>query len=209
MATLPQTSAPSQGASADGQPLVSVVIPCLNEAENIEQCVRESFAAMERAGLKGEVVVSDNNSTDGSGDLAAAAGARVVHEPRPGYGSAYLAGFAAARGDYIVMLDADLTYPFEEIPAFVEKLQSGADLVMGDRMDNIQPGAVDGRPGARDALLEVLRLVEAGDDDRHLRCGDARGGLVDVRGLDGRHLLRRTGTRAGGGSRAYRKPQAG
>jgi glycosyltransferase involved in cell wall biosynthesis len=143
MATLPQTSAPSSGARTDGEaPVVSVVIPCLNEAENIEQCVRESLAAMESAGLKGEVVVADNNSTDGSAELATAAGARVVHEPRRGYGSAYLAGFAAARGDYIVMLDADLTYPFEEIPAFVAKLQDGAELVMGDRMDNIQPGAM-------------------------------------------------------------------
>lgn len=121
---------------------VSIVIPCLNEAENIEECVRQSFAAMESAGIVGEVVVSDNNSTDGSGDLARACGARVVHETRPGYGSAYLAGFAAAEGDYIVMLDADLTYPFDKIPFFVEELRNGAQLVMGDRMDNIQPGAM-------------------------------------------------------------------
>ncbi len=143
MATVPQITTPSSGTSdAEQAPLVSVVIPCLNEAENIEECVRQSFAAMQEAGLAGEVVVADNNSTDGSGDLARAAGARVVHEPRPGYGSAYLAGFAAARGEYIVMLDADLTYPFEEIPAFVQKLEDGAELVMGDRMDNIQPGAM-------------------------------------------------------------------
>ena len=85
-------------AARDTEPLVSVVIPCLNEAENIEQCVRSARAAMDEHGLSGEVVVADNGSTDGSGALAAAAGARVVHEPRPGYGSAYLAGFAAARG---------------------------------------------------------------------------------------------------------------
>jgi glycosyltransferase involved in cell wall biosynthesis len=143
MATLSQTPTPGHGAdSHDSTPLVSVVIPCLNEAENIEQCVRESLAAMSNAGLRGEVVVADNNSTDGSAELAIASGARVVHEPRRGYGSAYLAGFAAAQGEYIVMLDADLTYPFEEIPAFVAKLQDGAELVMGDRMDNIQPGAM-------------------------------------------------------------------
>ena len=65
-----------------------------------------------------------------------------MHEPRRGYGSAYLAGFAAARGEYIVMLDADMTYPFEEIPRFVQELRDGAQLVMGDRMDNIQPGAM-------------------------------------------------------------------
>ena len=123
MATLQQTDTPAEGPHADGgRPLVSVVIPCLNEAENIEACVRESFAALEAAGLRGEVVVADNASEDGSPRLAEAAGARVVHEPRRGYGSAYLAGFAAARGDYVVMLDADLTYPFEQIPAFVGQL---------------------------------------------------------------------------------------
>jgi glycosyltransferase involved in cell wall biosynthesis len=130
---------PGPGADA---PLVSVVIPCLNEAENIEECVRRSREAMEKAGLAGEVVVADNDSDDGSAELAAAAGARVIREPRRGYGSAYLAGFAAARGEYIVMLDADMTYPFDEIPHFVEQMQQGAQLVMGDRMDNIQPGAM-------------------------------------------------------------------
>ena len=88
------------------------------------------------------MIVADNGSTDGSAELADAAGARVVHEPRRGYGSAYLAGFAAARGDYIVMADADLTYDFDEIPRFVEQLDEGAELVMGNRMDNIQPGAM-------------------------------------------------------------------
>jgi glycosyltransferase involved in cell wall biosynthesis len=121
---------------------VSVVIPCLNEAENIEECVRRSLAALEAAGIRGEVVVADNASEDGSADLAAAAGARVVHEPRRGYGSAYLAGFAAARGEFVVMLDADMTYPFDKIPRFVEELRDGGQLVMGDRMDNIQPGAM-------------------------------------------------------------------
>ena len=100
-------------------------------------------------GIPGEVVVADNGSEDRSAELAAAAGARVVHEPRRGYGSAYLAGFAAARGRYIVMADADLTYDFDEIPRFVEQLDDGADLVMGDRMDNIQPG--------RDAVAAPLR----------------------------------------------------
>jgi glycosyltransferase involved in cell wall biosynthesis len=121
---------------------VSVVIPCLNEAENIEECVRLSLEAMAAAGIAGEVVVADNDSEDGSAELAVAAGARVVHEPRRGYGSAYLAGFGAARGEYIVMLDADMTYPFDKIPNFVEELRDGAQLVMGDRMDNIQPGAM-------------------------------------------------------------------
>jgi glycosyltransferase involved in cell wall biosynthesis len=121
---------------------VSVVIPCLNEEENIEACVASALKAMQEAGISGEVVVADNDSEDRSAELATAAGARVVHEPRRGYGSAYLAGFAAARGEYIVMGDADLTYDFEEIPKFVEKLDAGAELVMGDRMRNIHPGAM-------------------------------------------------------------------
>jgi len=137
-----QSTPSAISAQADRAVEVSVVIPCLNEAENIDECVRLSLAALADAGISGEVVVADNDSDDGSPELAAAAGARVVHEPRRGYGSAYLAGFAAARGDYVVMLDADMTYPFEEIGHFVEELRDGAQLVMGDRMDNIQPGAM-------------------------------------------------------------------
>ena len=121
---------------------MSVVIPCLNEEGNIEQCVRAAIAALAAGGLSGEVLVVDNASEDRSAELAAAAGARVVSEPRRGYGSAYLAGFAAARGEYIVMADADLTYDFGEIPQFVAKLRDGAQLVMGNRMDNIKPGAM-------------------------------------------------------------------
>jgi glycosyltransferase involved in cell wall biosynthesis len=121
---------------------VSVVIPCLNEAENIERCVTRALEAMRDSGIDGEVVVADNASEDGSEALARRAGARVVRERRRGYGSAYLAGFAAARGEYIVMADADLTYDFSDIPRFVEGLEAGADLVIGDRMDNIQPGAM-------------------------------------------------------------------
>src|SRR5829696_5833538 len=128
--------------AADDELIVSVVIPCLNEEDNIEACVRAALQAMQEAGIRGEVVVADNASEDRSAELAVAAGARVVHEPRRGYGSAYLAGFAAARARYIVMGDADLTYDFREIPRFVEKLDDGAELVMGDRMDNIHPGAM-------------------------------------------------------------------
>src|SRR5438132_14434830 len=121
---------------------VSVVIPCLNEAENIQECVRRAHRVLDENGIKGEVIVADNASEDDSVELARTAGATVVHEPRRGYGSAYLAGFAAARGDYIVMIDADMTYDFREIPRFVKELDDGAQLVMGDRMENIQPGAM-------------------------------------------------------------------
>jgi glycosyltransferase involved in cell wall biosynthesis len=129
-------------AEENASTLVSVVIPCLNEEENIEECVRTALGVLEQKGIDGEVLVVDNASEDNSAALAAAAGARVVSEPRRGYGSAYLAGFAAARGRYIVMADADLTYDFNEIPRFVAELDGGAELVMGDRMDNIQPGAM-------------------------------------------------------------------
>lgn len=132
-------------APAEQQPdacTVSVVIPCLNEEENIEACVRQALAAIADANLDGEVVVADNNSTDRSAELATNAGAKVVHVPQRGYGAAYLGGFAAARGTYIVMGDADLTYDFAEVPRFVEHLEAGADLVMGNRMNNIQPGAM-------------------------------------------------------------------
>jgi glycosyltransferase involved in cell wall biosynthesis len=123
-------------------PLVSVVIPCLNEAQNIEECVASAREALARMQVPGEVVVADNGSDDDSALLAERAGARVVVEQRRGYGSAYLAGFAASRGRYIVMADADLTYDFNEIPRFVQALEQGAEMVIGDRMDNIQPGAM-------------------------------------------------------------------
>src|SRR4051794_2859258 len=143
MSTLEHTSGSLRAPDDDTDELiVSVVIPCLNEAENIEACVTAALEALKTSGIPGEVLVADNASEDGSAELATAAGARVVVEPRRGYGSAYLAGFAAARGRYIVMGDADLTYDFAEIPRFVEKLEDGAELVMGDRMDNIHPGAM-------------------------------------------------------------------
>src|SRR5918997_5018324 len=134
--------------SAREQPelLVSVVIPCLNEAENIERCVTWALTTMAEHGIAGEVVVADNDSEDESAALAMAAGARVVHERRRGYGNAYMAGFAAARGRYVVMADADLTYDFGEIPRFLAELEAGADLVMGDRMDGIQPVAMPWLP---------------------------------------------------------------
>ncbi|HXP29377.1 MAG TPA: glycosyltransferase family 2 protein [Solirubrobacteraceae bacterium] len=143
MSTVDQTRPPVLVDPEDrSAPLVSVVIPCLNEAGNIEECVRSALQALQGMQVSGEVVVADNDSEDDSARLAEQAGARVVVEQRRGYGSAYLAGFAASRGRYIVMADADLTYDFNEIPRFVEALEQGAEMVIGDRMDNIQPGAM-------------------------------------------------------------------
>jgi glycosyltransferase involved in cell wall biosynthesis len=143
MSTLAPRLSPEGTDRLDSEaPVVSVVIPCLNEAENIEACVVAAMEAIVRMGIRGEVIVADNDSEDASARLAEQAGARVVVEPRRGYGSAYLAGFAASRGRYIVMADADLTYDFKEIPRFVEALDEGAEMVIGDRMDNIQPGAM-------------------------------------------------------------------
>ena len=151
---------------------VSVVIPCLNEAETIEQCVSSAIEVLNESGIDGEVIVADNDSEDDSARLAARAGAIVIHEPERGYGSAYLAGFAAARGRYIVMADADLTYDFAEIPRFIGELDNGADMVIGNRMQNIHPGAMPwhhryiGNP----LLSGFLNLLfRTGIDDAH--CG--------------------------------------
>jgi glycosyltransferase involved in cell wall biosynthesis len=170
--TQQQPTSRSPTSDQAGEPRVSVVIPCLNEEDNIERCVRAATEAMADAGIAGEVVVADNASEDRSAQLASAAGARVVVEPRRGYGSAYLAGFSAARGEYIVMADADLTYDFDEIPRFVEHLDAGAELVMGDRMDNIRPGAMPWlhRYVGNPVLTGVLNLFfRTGVSDAH--CG--------------------------------------
>jgi glycosyltransferase involved in cell wall biosynthesis len=167
--TTARVARPSTAAS---DVLVSVVIPCLNEEENIQECVRRARRVLDEHGLPGEVLVADNDSDDRSAELAAAAGARVIHEPRRGYGSAYLAGFAAARGRYIVMADADLTYDFHEIPKFVEHLDAGAEMVMGDRMDNIHPGAMPWlhRYVGNPVLTGILNLFfRTGISDAH--CG--------------------------------------
>jgi glycosyltransferase involved in cell wall biosynthesis len=153
-------------------PLVSVVIPCLNEPSCIDRCVTFARETLDAHGLAGEVVVSDNGSTDGSGALAAKAGARVTSERRPGYGNAYIAGFKAARGRYIVMVDADLTYDFADIPRFVQELEAGADMVIGDRMDNIHPGAMPWlhRYVGNPVLTGILNLFfRTGVKDAH--CG--------------------------------------
>jgi glycosyltransferase involved in cell wall biosynthesis len=120
-----------------------VVLPCLDEAESIQACVQRARAAMDQSGLSGEVLVVDNGSTDGSGALAREAGARVVHEPRRGYGRAYLSGLTAARGRYLVMADGDGSYDLADLPRFVSELENGADVVLGSRLrGKIEPGAM-------------------------------------------------------------------
>src|SRR3954451_11893414 len=180
MSTIEQTSA-RETDSASQAPRVSVVIPCLNESENIQECVDRAKRVLAEAGLNGEVIVADNGSDDGSAELAKNAGALVVHEPRRGYGSAYLAGFAAARGEDVVMADADLTYDWNEIPHFVQKLDEGADLVMGDRMDNIHPGAMPWlhRYVGNPVLSGVLNLFfRTGVRDAHCGMRGFRRGIL-------------------------------
>jgi glycosyltransferase involved in cell wall biosynthesis len=152
---------------------VSVVIPCLNEAKSIGICVEKAMTAFRAAGLRGEVVVADNGSTDGSIEIAEKLGARVVNVPQRGYGSALRAGIAAARGAFVIMGDADDSYDFGEVPRFVEKWSAGYDVVMGNRFrGEIKPGAMPwhhkyiGNP----MLSRVLNLFfHAGIGDSH--CG--------------------------------------
>ncbi len=113
---------------------ITIVMPCLNEAETLAACVAEAVAALESVGVVGEVVVADNGSSDGSQALALAGGARVVEVPARGYGNALAAGIAAARGRFVLMGDADGSYDFGALPAFLDALHAGADLVMGCRL---------------------------------------------------------------------------
>ena len=125
---------------------ISIVMPCLNEAETLEGCIREAVDALEQNGAKGEVVVADNGSSDGSPDIAEKAGARVVHVSQKGYGNALKKGIEAARGTFVLMGAADGSYNFGELPRFLERLRQGDDLVMGCRFPRrggrIEPGAM-------------------------------------------------------------------
>ena len=112
---------------------VSVVMPCLNEAETLATCIGKAQRAMLEANIAGEVVVADNGSSDGSIEIAERMGARVVNVRARGYGNALMGGIAVALGKYVVMGDADDSYDFGHIPRFVEELRKGADVVMGNR----------------------------------------------------------------------------
>ncbi len=153
---------------------VSIVMPCLNEAETVVRCIEKALSAFRANAICGEVIVADNGSSDGSQDLARAAGARVVPVAAKGYGSALMGGIAAARGKYILMGDADDSYDFSHVPRFLEKLRDGFDLVMGNRfLGGIQPGAMPplhrylGNP----VLSGIGRLFF------HSPCGDFHCGL--------------------------------
>jgi glycosyltransferase involved in cell wall biosynthesis len=125
---------------------LSVVMPCLNEAETLGSCIRKAQTAMAEHGIVGEVIIGDNGSTDGSAEIASRLGARVVNVAARGYGNALMGGIAVARGRYIVMGDADDSYDFREIPRFVAKLREGYDLVQGCRLPTgggvVMPGAM-------------------------------------------------------------------
>jgi Glycosyl transferase family 2 len=164
---LNQETSPSPSSSSTFD--VSVVIPCLNEANSLAFCIHKAISAFRAAGLRGEVVVADNGSTDGSIQIAESNGARVVHVPQRGYGAALKAGIAGARGAYIIMGDADDSYDFTDAPRFVAKLREGFDMVMGNRFrGEIKPGAMPplhkhlGNPGLT-ALLNLFFHAGIGD----------------------------------------------
>jgi glycosyltransferase involved in cell wall biosynthesis len=116
---------------------LTILMPCLNEAETLASCVREAVAAIAASGVRGEVVVADNGSIDGSQEIARSHGARVVDVPTRGYGAALIGGIEAARGKYVMMADADASYHFEHLPRFLPKLIEGYDLVMGNRFAGV------------------------------------------------------------------------
>jgi glycosyltransferase involved in cell wall biosynthesis len=170
---------------------VSVVIPCLNEANSLAYCVDKALKAFQGVGLSGEVVVADNGSTDGSIRIAEEHGARVIHVAQRGYGAALRAGIAGSRGAFIIMGDADDSYDFSEVPRFVEMHRQGYDVVMGNRFrGEIKAGAMPwhhkyiGNPG----LTALLNLFF------HARIGDSHCGMRGfTRAIYERMDLRSTG----------------
>lgn len=174
---VPPSSRPNLPDAQEGIEL-SVVLPCLNEAETLERCIVKAQQAIEGMGISGEVIVADNGSSDGSQELAQRLNARVVNVVEKGYGSALTGGIAAARGKWVVMGDADDSYDFSHIPRFVEKLRAGFDLVMGNRFQGgIQPGAMP--PLHRYLGNPVLSAI--GRLFFHSPCGDFHCGLRGFR----------------------------
>lgn len=129
--------------SDDAELELSIIMPCLNESETLEECIRKAQGSLVEHGIKGEIVIADNGSTDGSQAIAARMGARVVNVKAKGYGNALMGGIGAARGKYIIMGDADASYDFSRLDPFIEKLREGYDLVMGNRFrGGIERGAM-------------------------------------------------------------------
>ncbi len=148
---------------------LSIVMPCLNEAETLASCIRKAQRYLRRTGVCGEIVIGDNGSTDGSQQIAARLGARVVSIPIRGYGAALYGAITAARGRYCIMGDSDMSYDFESLDGFVHKLRQGYDLVMGNRFQGgIRPGAMPwknhyiGNP-ILSSIGKFLFHAEAGD----------------------------------------------
>ncbi len=141
--TAPAAGSPGTPSAPAPELDLTIVIPCLDEAGTLPVVIEKGLRTLARLGLRGEVLVADNGSTDGSVELAEALGARVVHVPARGYGNALRHGMAAARGRWLVMGDADATYDFEELDPFVAELRRGAEFVMGTRLPpgRIMPGA--------------------------------------------------------------------
>ena len=139
----------------------TVLMPCLNEADTLATCIRKARACLDRLGINGEVLVADNGSTDGSRQIAICEGARVVDVTVKGYGAALYNGVLAARGRYVIMGDADDSYDFSRLDAFVDQLRGGADLVMGNRfLGGLGPGAMpwQNRYIGNPALTAIGRL---------------------------------------------------
>ena len=167
--------AAARSAEASARPFVSIVMPCLNEEQTVEICVRKALGWLQRSGTPGEVVIVDNGSTDRSVELATAAGARVVHESRRGYGAALRRGFAEARGEWLVMGDCDDTYEFSDLDALMRPLDEGYDLSVGNRhAGGIAPGAMTwshryiGTPTIS-FLLKMFTGLKVGDSQCGLR----------------------------------------
>ena len=155
---------------------LSVVLPCLDEADTLATVIRKAQAAMQRAGIDGEVVVADNGSSDGSQAIARECGARVVHVSERGYGSALAAGFRAARGEYVLMGDADDSYDMRELPSFYAQLEQGYDLVQGCRLPagggTVLPGAMPfAHRWVGNPALTLLARVWLGVPVNDIYCG--------------------------------------
>ncbi|MCX7371180.1 MAG: TIGR03936 family radical SAM-associated protein, partial [Alphaproteobacteria bacterium] len=171
-------------AEAPPAPLeLTILMPCLNEAETLANCIAKAMGYLARSGVHGEVLIADNGSTDGSQDIARGLGARVVHVPRRGYGAALITGIEAARGRFVIMGDSDDSYDFTSLDPFVEKLREGHQLVMGNRfLGGIAPGAMPplhrylGNP-----VLTTIGRVFFGSPVRDFHCG--------LRGFDRESIL--------------------